>query len=76
MPRYCCAVVDNHRLANGLLFGLPVVLDTDSDDITLGDRVLLTYNGEVGTAAALSVVPAHLGSEGIAALCLLLLFTP
>lgn len=41
------AVVDSHRLANGLLFGLPVVLDTEREDITLGDRVLLTYNGEV-----------------------------
>lgn len=40
--------MDSHRLANGLLFGLPVVLDTERDDITLGDRVLLTYNGEVG----------------------------
>jgi sulfate adenylyltransferase len=40
------SVVDSHRLANGLLFGLPVVLDTERDDITLGDRVLLTYNGE------------------------------
>ncbi|EFN57101.1 hypothetical protein CHLNCDRAFT_143915 [Chlorella variabilis] len=40
------SVVEQHRLANGLLFGLPVVLDTDSDDISLGDRVLLTYNGQ------------------------------
>lgn len=40
-------MVDNHRLANGLLFGLPVVLDTDREDITLGDRILLTYQGEV-----------------------------
>ena len=29
----------------GLLFGLPVVLDTDSEDINVGDRVLLTYQG-------------------------------
>lgn len=42
------AVVEGHRLTNGLLFGLPVVLDTDSEDIAVGDRVLLTYNGEVG----------------------------
>ena len=52
-PRPRRAVVDNHRLANGLLFGLPVVLDTERDDITLGDRVLLTYNGEVGAALLL-----------------------
>lgn len=29
----------------GLLFGLPVVLDTDSEDINVGDKVLLTYQG-------------------------------
>ncbi|KAL4433897.1 hypothetical protein ABPG75_000338 [Micractinium tetrahymenae] len=40
------SVVEGHRLTNGLLFGLPVVLDTDSEDIAVGDRVLLTYNGE------------------------------
>lgn len=44
-----CAVVEGHRLTNGLLFGLPVVLDTDSEDVAVGDRVLLTYNGEVGS---------------------------
>ena len=31
---------------NDLLFGLPVVLDTDSEDIALGDRLLLTYEGQ------------------------------
>ncbi|KAI3434657.1 hypothetical protein D9Q98_002721 [Chlorella vulgaris] len=40
------SVVEKHRLANGLLFGLPVVLDTDSEDIVVGDRVLLTYQGQ------------------------------
>ncbi|PSC72960.1 Sulfate adenylyltransferase isoform A [Micractinium conductrix] len=40
------SVVEGHRLANGLLFGLPVVLDTEREDLVVGDRVLLTYNGE------------------------------
>ena len=30
-------------MQNGLLFGLPVVLDTQSEDINVGDKVLLTY---------------------------------
>ena len=38
--------MDNHRLATGELFGLPVVLDTDSEDIAVGDRVLLSYQGQ------------------------------
>jgi ATP sulfurylase len=41
-------VVESNRLSNGLLFGLPVVLDTDSEEVAVGDRVLLTYNGQVG----------------------------
>lgn len=50
------AVVEKHRLANGLLFGLPVVLDTDSEDIVVGDRVLLTYQGQVGGPPVACVV--------------------
>lgn len=34
-------------LQDGPLFGLPVVLDTDSDDVKPGNRVLLTYQGQV-----------------------------
>lgn len=33
-------------MQNGLLFGLPVVLDTQSEDINVGDKVLLTYQGQ------------------------------
>lgn len=40
------SVVDSHRLANGLIFGLPVVLDTDREDVTVGDKILLTYQGQ------------------------------
>lgn len=32
-------------MQNGLLFGLPIVLDTDSEDVVPGDKVLLTYQG-------------------------------
>ncbi|KAF6260172.1 hypothetical protein COO60DRAFT_1508974 [Scenedesmus sp. NREL 46B-D3] len=39
------SVVLNMRMTNGLLFGLPIVLDTNSEDIQPGDKVLLTYQG-------------------------------
>ncbi len=39
-------VCDKHSAAqSGLLFGLPVVLDTDREDLAVGDKVLLTYQG-------------------------------
>ena len=31
---------------DGLLFGLPVVFDTHSDKVKVGDKVLLTYQGQ------------------------------
>jgi len=34
-------VVENNELPNGLLFGLPVVYDTDDEDLQPGDMVLL-----------------------------------
>ncbi len=40
------SVVAKNRTASGYLFGLPVVMDTDRDDITIGDHVLLTYKGQ------------------------------
>ena len=41
------AVVDNMRLPeSNLLFGLPVVFDTNDDSIKPGDSVLMTYNGK------------------------------
>ena len=33
-------------LQNGLLWGLPIVMDTDSEDIGVGDTVLLKYQGQ------------------------------
>ena len=40
------AVVAGHRTTSGYLFGLPIVMDTDSKDITVGEKVLLTYKGQ------------------------------
>ena len=31
---------------SGLLLGLPIVLDTNSEDLAPGDKVLLTYKGQ------------------------------
>jgi sulfate adenylyltransferase len=39
------SVLENMRLQNGLLFGLPVVLDTDDAGIRPGMNVLLKYGG-------------------------------
>ena len=39
-------VVSVHRLAAGQLFGLPIVMDTDRDDVVVGDKLLLTYKGQ------------------------------
>lgn len=39
-------VVENMRLPDGLLYGLPVVFDTNKDDIKEGEKVLLTYKGQ------------------------------
>jgi sulfate adenylyltransferase len=40
------SVVEGHRTSSGLLFGLPIVLDSDDERIAVGDRVLLTYRGQ------------------------------
>ena len=40
------AVVSGHHLAAGQLFGLPIVMDTDRDDVVVGDTLLLTYKGQ------------------------------
>lgn len=40
------SVVKDMRLPSGLLFGLPIVLDTDREDVQLGDKVLLQYQGQ------------------------------
>jgi sulfate adenylyltransferase len=40
------AVVSGHRTSAGHLFGLPIVMDTDRDDVVVGDKLLLTYKGQ------------------------------
>ena len=40
------AVVAGNRTTSGLLFGLPIVFDSDDDTIAIGDRLLLTYRGQ------------------------------
>eukprot|EP01059_Diplonema_ambulator_P030795 TRINITY_DN5418_c0_g1_i1.p1 TRINITY_DN5418_c0_g1~~TRINITY_DN5418_c0_g1_i1.p1 ORF type:complete len:399 (+),score=189.13 TRINITY_DN5418_c0_g1_i1:59-1255(+) len=39
------SVVEKMKLENGLMFGLPVVLDTNRKDLLSGHKVCLTYNG-------------------------------
>ncbi|CAM9996227.1 unnamed protein product [Ectocarpus sp. 13 AM-2016] len=39
------SVVENNRLPNGLLFGLPVVYDTDREDLKPGMKILLKQEG-------------------------------
>ncbi|MFZ9750439.1 MAG: sulfate adenylyltransferase, partial [Vulcanococcus sp.] len=40
------SVVESNRTTSGLLFGLPIVMDTHRDDIAVGDKLLLTYRGQ------------------------------
>jgi len=40
------SVVADLRLKSGLLFSIPVVLDTDREDLVPGDKVLVTYEGQ------------------------------
>ena len=40
------SVVAGHRTTSGYLFGLPIVMDTDHEDVAVGDKVLLTYKGQ------------------------------
>ena len=40
------AVVATNRTSSGLLFGLPIVFDTDDASIAIGERLLLTYRGQ------------------------------
>ena len=40
------SVVKNNRTESGYLYGLPIVMDTDHIDISIGDKVLLTYKSQ------------------------------
>ena len=37
------SVINNHRDSSGLLFGLPIVLDTNNENVKEGEKILLTY---------------------------------
>ena len=37
------SVIKNHRESSGLLFGLPIVLDTNNENLKEGETILLTY---------------------------------
>jgi len=37
------SVIKNNRDANGLLFGLPIVFDSNSEEVKAGETILLTY---------------------------------
>ena len=40
------SVVKENKIESGLLFGLPIVMDTDREDINPGDSALLKYNDQ------------------------------
>jgi sulfate adenylyltransferase len=39
-------VVEGNRTSSGLLFGLPIVFDSNDTTIVVGERLLLTYRGQ------------------------------
>jgi sulfate adenylyltransferase len=39
------SIVTDMKMTDGTIFGLPIVLDTDCEDVAVGDTVLLTYKG-------------------------------
>eukprot|EP01023_Acetabularia_acetabulum_P033139 TRINITY_DN3101_c0_g2_i1.p1 TRINITY_DN3101_c0_g2~~TRINITY_DN3101_c0_g2_i1.p1 ORF type:complete len:475 (-),score=118.24 TRINITY_DN3101_c0_g2_i1:487-1812(-) len=47
------SVIETMHTTAGVPFGLPIVMDTDSEDIQVGDKLLMTYNGQ--NLAALTV---------------------
>ncbi len=40
------SVVEQYRTTSGRLFGLPIVMDTDREDLQVGDEVLLHYQNQ------------------------------
>ena len=46
LHRVLCTLRGQPALQNDILFGLPVVLDTDSEEYAVGDQVLLQYQGQ------------------------------
>ena len=40
------SVISNHRDLNGYLFGLPIVFDTNNEELKEGEKILLTYKNK------------------------------
>ncbi len=40
------SVVERNRTTSGMLFGLPIVMDTDREDLSVGEKVLLQYKNQ------------------------------
>ena len=40
------SVVEKNRISSGELFGLPIILDTADESLSIGDQVLLKYRGQ------------------------------
>jgi len=40
------SVIENNRDISGLLFGLPIVFDSNNDDVQAGETILLTYKNQ------------------------------
>lgn len=40
------SVVMDAKMVDGTIFGLPIVFDTNSEEVAVGDKILLTYNGQ------------------------------
>uniref|UniRef100_A0A7S1SQR5 sulfate adenylyltransferase n=1 Tax=Tetraselmis chuii TaxID=63592 RepID=A0A7S1SQR5_9CHLO len=60
------SIVTDMKMTDGTIFGLPIVLDTDCEDVAVGDTVLLTYKGE--DIAVLTVSEKYLPNKPLEAL--------
>jgi len=40
------SVVENAKTTDGTIFGLPIVMDTDSEEIVVGTKILMKYEGK------------------------------
>ncbi len=40
------SVIENNRNTSGLLFGLPIVFDSNNDEVKAGETILLTYKNQ------------------------------
>ncbi|CAM9221194.1 unnamed protein product [Discosporangium mesarthrocarpum] len=57
------SVVETNRLPNGLLFGLPVVYDTDREDLTPGMKILLKQEGNDLPIATMEITEKFLPNK-------------